>query len=99
MKILRALYTHSSCTHSCLFVSFGRRPIYLVNTVGTAIISISTAFVPNVYVYFAFRVMDSMCGIAAFTSTFVLCKYIRKYLFFLLECVTSTFCNVKESAR
>ncbi|XP_067674157.1 organic cation transporter protein-like [Haliotis asinina] len=51
---------------------FGRRPLYLVNTVGTAIISISMAFVPNVYVYIAFRVLESMCGIAAFTSTFVL---------------------------
>ncbi|XP_067674869.1 organic cation transporter protein-like [Haliotis asinina] len=51
---------------------FGRRPLYLLNSLGVAIISISMAFVPNVYVYIAFRVLGSMCGIAAFTSSFVL---------------------------
>ncbi|XP_046583279.1 organic cation transporter protein-like [Haliotis rubra] len=51
---------------------FGRRPLVLISSVVKAIVTISMAFVPNVYVYMAFRALASVCGIAAFTSSLVL---------------------------
>ncbi|XP_067674156.1 organic cation transporter protein-like [Haliotis asinina] len=51
---------------------FGRRPLVLISSVAKAIVTIGMAFVPNVHVYIAFRVLECVCGGAAFTSTLVL---------------------------
>ncbi|XP_046374256.2 organic cation transporter protein-like [Haliotis rufescens] len=51
---------------------FGRRPVFMLNALSVAILSISTAYAPNVYVFMVLRALSNMTRIACFTSSFVL---------------------------